>query len=363
MSTTTTTATTTASPADIEAFTFKFAADLAAVAHAATVVLGDKLGLYAALVANGPSTPDELAASTGCDARYLREWLLAQAASGYANYEAATGRFFLDGAQAACLADETLPTFLAGGMAVVSSMHRDEDAVRHGFQTGAGVGWHQHHHDLFVGTERFFRPGYAANLTSSWIPAIDGLEAALERGIHVADVGCGHGSSTILMAQAYPASTFVGYDYHADSIDAARRRADECGVADRVRFEVASAAEFPGTDYGLVCVFDALHDMGDPTSAAAHIRASLAADGVFLLVEPSANDRPEDNFNLVGRIFYSASTFICTPASRAQGGTGAACLGAQAGEAELRTVLTDAGFATVRRAAETPFNMILDVRP
>lgn len=351
------------SPADIEAFTFKFAADLAAVAHAATVVLGDKLGLYAAMVARGPSTPDELADHTGCDARYLREWLLAQAASGYANYESETGRFFLDGAQAACLADESAPTFLAGGMAVVSSMHRDEDAVRHGFETGDGVGWHQHHHDLFTGTERFFRPGYAANLTSSWIPAIEGLDAALQRGIRVADVGCGHGASTLLMAQAYPASTFVGFDYHAESIDAARARALDCGLGDRVRFEVASAADFPGRDHGLVCVFDALHDMGDPTSAAAHIRASLAADGVFLLVEPSANDRPEDNFNLVGRIFYSASTFVCTPASRAQGGADAACLGAQAGEARLRAVLTDAGFATVRRAADTPFNMILDARP
>jgi len=359
------TAPTTAAPTveEIEAFTHRFAGDLGAVAHAATVVLGDKLGLYKALATTGPSTPDEFAAATGCDSRYLREWLLAQAASGYANYDASTGRFFLDGAQAACLADDTAPTFLAGGMAVVSSMHRDEDAVRRAFSTGEGVGWHQHHHDLFIGTERFFRPGYAANLTTSWIPAIAGLDTALERGIRVADVGCGHGSSTILMAQAYPTCEFVGYDYHAPSIDAARIRAAEAGVEDRVRFEVASAADYPGQGFGLVCVFDALHDMGDPTAAAAHIRASLADDGVFLLVEPNAHDQVQDNFNPVGRIFYSASTFVCTPASRSQGGAQAACLGAQAGEATLRSVLTDAGFTSIRRATETPFNMVLDIRP
>ncbi len=328
---------------EIETFMHKFAGDLGAVAHAATVVLGDKLGLYRALAANGPSTPDELAVATGCDGRYLREWLLAQAASGYATYDPSTGRFFLDGAQAACLADDTAPTFLAGGMAVVSSMHRDEDAVRAAFTTGDGVGWHQHHHDLFVGTERFFRPGYAANLTTSWIPAIDGLEAALRRGIRVADVGCGHRSSTILMAEAHPASEFVGYDYHGPSIDQARSRAAAAGVDDRVRFEVASAADYPGDGFGLVCVFDALHDMGDPIAAAAHIRASLADDGVFLLVEPNAADRVEDNFNPVGRIFYSASTFVCTPASRSQSGASAACLGAQAGEATLRSTSATPG--------------------
>ncbi|MDX6234843.1 MAG: hypothetical protein QOH68_3971 [Nocardioidaceae bacterium] len=362
MSTTTSTETRTASPEEIEAFTMKFVADLAAVAHAATVVLGDKLGLYKALATRGPSTPEELAAATGYDGRYLREWLLAQAASGYAEYDASTGRFSLDAAQTACLADESASTFLAGGMAVVSSMHRDEDTVRNGFVTGEGVGWHEHHHDLFIGTERFFRPGYAANLTASWIPAVDGLEEALQRGIRVADVGCGHGSSTILMAQAYPASEFVGFDYHPESIDAARNRAAEAGVQDRVRFEVASAADYLGNEFGLVCVFDALHDMGDPTAAAAHIRTSLAENGIFLLVEPNAHDRVEANFNLVGRIFYSASTFVCTPASRAQGGSDAACLGAQAGETRLRAILSTAGFSTVRRATETPFNMVLDVR-
>lgn len=353
----------TATPEEIEAFTHRFAADLAAVAHAATVVIGDKLGLYQALVQEGPATPAELAEATGYDERYLQEWLCAQAASEYVTYDPATGRFALDAAQAACLADEGAPTFLAGGMAVASSFHRDEDAIREAFRTGDGVGWHEHHPDLFTGTERFFRPGYAANLVSSWIPAIEGLDEKLRAGARVADVGCGHGSSTILLAQAYPAAELVGFDIHPASIEAARARAEEAGVADRVRFEVAAAGAYPGEDYDLVCIFDALHDMGDPTAAARHIRGSLAADGVFLLVEPNAGDTVEDNLNVVGRIFYSASTCICTPASRQQEGPAAACLGAQAGEARLRTVLSDAGFTTVERAAETPFNMILDVRP
>ena len=364
---TTTNPTQTATPApsleQLEAFTMKFVGDPGAVAHAATVVLGDKLGLYTTLAATGPATPAELADATGYDARYLREWLLAQAASGYANYDSKTGTFWLDAAQAACLADDSAPTFLAGGMAVVSSMHRDEDAVRDAFVTGEGVGWHEHHHDLFSGTERFFRPGYAANLVSAWIPAIDGLDAALRRGISVADIGCGFGSSTILMAEAYPDSSFVGYDYHAESIAAARSRAADAGVSDRVTFEVASAAAYPGSDFDLVCIFDALHDMGDPTQAAAHVRASLAEGGVLLLVEPNAAEQVEDNFNIVGRVFYSASTFVCTPASRAQGGADAACLGAQAGETQLRSVLTDAGFSSVLRATETPFNMVIAARP
>jgi SAM-dependent methyltransferase len=351
-----------ASPSDIEAFVGRFVNDLAAVAHAATVVLGDKLGLYRALADFGPATPTDLAEATGCDARYLQEWLLAQAASGYAEYDAETGAFWLDAAQAACLADEDLPTFLAGGMAVVSSLHRDEDRVREAFRSGAGVAWHDHHHDLFTGTERFFRPGYVANLATAWIPAFDGLEPRLAQGIRVADVGCGLGASTILMAQAYPNSEFVGFDYHPESIAIARERARDAGVDDRVRFEVASATEYAGTGYGLVCVFDALHDMGDPTRAAAHIHDTLADDGVFLLVEPNAADDPSGNLGLVGRIFYSASTFICTPASRAQGGEHAACLGAQAGEARLRDVLAAAGFRSIRRATETPFNMVLDVR-
>jgi SAM-dependent methyltransferase len=348
---------------EIDAFVGRFATDLAAVLHGATVVLGDKLGLYKTLAERGPSTAAELAAATGCDERFLREWLSAQAAAEYAHYDPETDRFHLDAAQATCLGDETAPAFMAGGMAVASSLHKDDETVVDAFLSGAGVGWHQHHHDLFIGTERFFRPGYVANLTTAWIPAFPGLDERLRRGASVADVGCGHGASTILLAQSYPQSTFVGFDNHAASVEVARQRAADAGVADRVRFEVAAADAFPGEDYDLVCIFDALHDMGRPDAAAAHIRQRLADDGVLLLVEPNAGDRLQDNLNLVGKIFYSASSFICTPASRAQGGPDAACLGAQAGEARLRALLGDAGFTSVRVAATTPFNMVLDARP
>lgn len=347
--------------ADIEAFVGRFATDLGAVLHAATVVVGDKLGLYQALAEHGPATPAELAEATGCDERYLREWLSAQAASEYAHYDPATGRFHLDAAQAVCLGDPTHPAFVVGGMTVATSLHKDEEAVRSAFTTGHGVGWHEHHDDLFVGTERFFRPGYAANLTTAWIPALEGVEAKLQAGASVADVGCGHGASTIMLAEAYPNSTVVGFDYHQASIDVARKRAADAGLADRVRFEVASAVDFPGAGYDLVCIFDALHDMGDPVAAASHIRAALAADGTWLLVEPSAGDALEENLHLVGRIFYSASTMICTPASRAQ--AGAACMGAQAGDVRLREVVEAGGFSRFRRAAETPFNAVLEVRP
>jgi len=348
-------------PADIDAFVGRFVGDLAAVAHAATVVVGDKLGLYQSLAAAGPSTPAELAAATGCDERYLQEWLCAQAASEYCHYDPTTGRFHLDEVQAMCLADPASPAFVVGGMTVASSMHKDESAVRSAFATGHGVGWHEHHTDLFEGTERFFRPGYVANLTTSWVPALDGVEAKLLAGARVADIGCGHGASTLLLAETYPASTIVGFDYHEASIDVARKRAADAGLSDRVRFEVAGAHDFPGTGYDLVCIFDALHDMGDPTAAAAHIRQALAEDGTWMVVEPAAGDRVEDNLNVVGRVFYSASTMICTPASRAQ--AGAACLGAQAGEARLREVATAGGFGSFRRVAETPFNVVLEARP
>lgn len=357
------TTTTHAAPTDseLEAFVGRFATDLGAVLHAATVVVGDKLGLYRALADHGPATPAELAKATGCDERYLREWLSAQAASDYAKYDPATGRFHLDPAQATCLADPAHPAFVVGGMSVATSVHKDEEMVRSAFTTGHGVGWHEHHNDLFTGTERFFRPGYVANLVSSWIPALDGVEAKLQAGASVADVGCGHGASSLLLAEAYPNSTIVGFDYHEPSIDVARKRAAEAGLSDRVRFEVASASDFPGTGYDLVCIFDALHDMGDPVAAATHIRSALGEDGTWLLVEPSAGDQLEDNLHLVGRIFYSASTMICTPASRSQ--VGAACLGAQAGDARLREVAEAAGFSRFRRAAETPFNAVLEVRP
>ncbi len=360
---TTTTTTPPAAPAadELDQFIGRFVTDLGAVAHAASVVLGDKLGLYRALADLGPSTPSELAERTGCDARYVREWLCAQAASGYAHYDPASGRFHLDAAQTVCLADDTHPAFLAGGMAVVSAMHKDEQKVTDRFVTGEGLGWHEHHDDLFIGTERFFRPSYVANLATSWIPALDGVEDKLAEGGRVADVGCGHGASTILLAETFPDIEITGSDYHAGSIEIARRRAEAAGVDDRVTFEVAGADQFGTGEYDLVCIFDALHDMGDPTSVATHIRRRLAPDGTWLLVEPRAGDRIEDNLNVVGRIFYSASTFICTPASRAQ--DGAACLGAQAGPAVLRQVTERAGFTRFREAVDSPFNLVLEVRP
>lgn len=357
--------TTEAAPAaqdqDIDAFLGRFVTDLGAVAHGASIVLGDRLGLYRALAELGPSTPEDVAARAGCDPRYVREWLCAQAASGYAHYDPATARFHLDAAQTACLADETHPAFVAGGMAVVSAMHKDEQSVSERFRSGDGLGWHDHHDDLFTGTERFFRPSYVANLTSSWIPALDGVERTLDSGGRVADLGCGHGASTILLAQRFPEIEITGFDYHAPSIEIARQRAERAGVADRVRFEVAPADDFGDGRYDLICIFDALHDMGDPLAAARHIRSRLADDGTWLLVEPRAGDRVEDNLNPIGRIFYSASTFICTPASRAQ--TGAACLGAQAGPAVLRDIVEQAGFTQFREAVESPFNLVLEIRP
>ncbi|MGH2684196.1 MAG: class I SAM-dependent methyltransferase, partial [Actinomycetota bacterium] len=324
---------------------------------------GDKLGLYRALASRGPATAAEIAGDTGCDERYVQEWLNAQAASEYCHYDPATGRYHLDDTQRTCLADESAPAFLAGGMAVASSVHKDEEKVTAAFRTGGGVGWHEHHDDLFVGTERFFRPLYVGNLTPAWIPALEGVEEKLQAGGRIADVGCGHGASTVLLGGAYPASTVTGFDYHKPSIDVARKRAADAGVADRVTFETASAADFPGQGYDLVCIFDALHDMGDPVGALRHIREALDEDGTLLLVEPNAGDKVEDNLHVVGRIFYSASTFLCTPNSRDQGGAGAACLGAQAGEARLREVAEAAGFTRFRRATETPFNLVLELRP
>lgn len=345
----------------LEAFMGRFVVDLGACAAGANVVVGDRLGLYEALFEHQPATADEVAAAAHCDARYVREWLCGQAAGGYAEYDPATGRFSMNAEQAACLVDESSPTYLPGAFQLAGAMYKDVDKIVHAFETGEGVGWHQHDHDLFEGTERFFRPGYAANLVESWIPALEGVEARLLAGARVADVGCGHGASTIIMAQAFPRSEVIGFDYHEASIDAARAAAQAAGVGDRVRFEVASAAAFPGEDYDLVCMFDCLHDMGDPAGAAAHVRRALAGDGTWLIVEPNAGDHIEDNLNPVGRIFYSASTLICTPASRSQE-VGLA-LGAQAGEARLREVVTSGGFRRFRRATETPFNIVLEARP
>jgi 2-polyprenyl-3-methyl-5-hydroxy-6-metoxy-1,4-benzoquinol methylase len=335
--------------------------DFGSLLTGALVVLGDRLDLYRTLAgAGGPLTSTELATRAGCAERYVREWLAAQAASGYVTYTG-DGRYTLDDEQATAFTDESSPACVIGGFQAMLAATRSLDRLTETFRTGEGVGWHEHHHDLFRGTERFFRPGYIANLADSWIPALHDVEDKLRRGAKVADVGCGHGASTIILAQEYPASRFVGFDYHQPSIDAARKAAAEAGVGDRVSFETASAKDYPGTGYDLVAFFDCLHDMGDPTGAAAHVLASLAPDGTWMIVEPYANDDVADNLNPVGRVFYSASTLICTPASLSQE-VGAA-LGAQAGEARLREVVTAGGFSRFRRAAETPFNLVLEARP
>jgi len=344
----------------LNAFMGRFVGDLGAVMHAATVVVGDQLGLYKRL-AEGPADVETLAKRTETDPRYLREWLSAQAASGYVEYDPKTERFSLSEEQALALAQEGSPAFIPGAFQIAVAQFKAIPKMAQAMRTGLGLGWHEHDASLFHGTERFFRPGYAANLVSAWIPALEGVEARLKAGASVADVGCGHGASTVIMAQAYPESTFVGFDYHAPSIEHARAAARAAGVDDRVRFEVARAQDYPGGGYDLVAVFDCLHDMGDPVGAAAHVRSTLKDDGTWLIVEPYAKDRLEDNLNPVGRVFYSASTFICTPASRSQ--EVGACLGAQAGEQRLRDVVTKGGFRHFRRATETPFNLVLEARP
>ena len=341
-------------------FMGKFVADIGAVMHAATIVVGDQLGLYKAL-AEKPQSADALARRTETDPRYLREWLSSQAASGYVMYDAASETFSMSEEQAFALATEGSPAFIPGAFEIAVAQFKAIPKMTQALRTGLGLGWHEHDACLFSGTERFFRPGYAANLVSSWIPALNGIEKRLQAGATVADVGCGHGASTLIMAEAYPKSTFVGFDYHEPSIAHARAAAKKAGVADRVSFEVASAKSYPGEAYDLVTMFDCLHDMGDLAGAAAHVRKSLRKDGVWMIVEPFAHDRLEDNLNPVGRIFYSASTFICTPASRSQ--EVGRCLGAQAGEKRLRAVAVEGGFSGFRRAAETPFNMIFEATP
>jgi len=338
----------------------KLVGDMGAAMSAALVVLGDRLGLYRAL-SKGPATSAEVAKRAGTAERYTREWLAAQAAAGYVQYNAGTGCYSVTPEQAFAFAQEGSPAFVPGAFQVISSMFRDEPKIAEAFRSGKGVGWHEHDAALFHGTERFFRPGYNANLVNNWIPALGGVREKLERGASVADVGCGHGASTIIMAIAFPNSSFIGFDYHEPSIARARAAAKEAGVADRARFEVAPAQSYPGGNYDFVTFFDCLHDMGDPVGAARHVRKTLAADGTWMIVEPMAQDRLEQNLNPVGRIFYSASTMICTPASLSQEvGLG---LGAQAGEARLKEVITSAGFSRFRRATETPFNMVLEARP
>jgi SAM-dependent methyltransferase len=308
-----------------------------------------------------PVTSAELARRTRTTERYVREWLNANAASGYVVYDAATGTYQMPPEQALALAVEDSPAFLPGAFQIISSCFHDADKIEQAFLTGKGVGWHEHHHDLFHGTERFFRPGYIANLISQWIPSLDGVEAKLRAGAKVADVGCGLGASTIVLAKAFPKSEFFGFDYHAGSIDLAQQAAKREGVADRVTFAVASAKSFPGQDYDFIAFFDCLHDMGDPVGAAAHVHASMKADGTWMIVEPYAEDTAEGNHNPVGRVFYSASTMLCVPASMAQE-VGAA-LGAQAGEKRIREVVTGGGFGRFRRATQTPFNLVFEARP
>lgn len=336
--------------------------DFGATMHAGLVVIGESLGLYKAMAQAGKAiTPAELAERTETNERYVREWLNAQAAGGYVSYDAANQTYFLSEEQAFALANEQSPAYLPGAFLLAVSAVRAVPQLTERFRTGEGFGWHEHDAGLFRGTEMFFRPGYAANLTGAWIPALDGVEEKLKAGAKVADIGCGLGASTVLMAQAYPNSTFVGFDYHDRSIEMARERAKEGGVADRVSFEVAKAKDFPGTDYDFVTYFDCLHDMGDPVGAAAHVKESLAADGTWMIVEPFAHDEVKDNLNPIGRAFYSASTLLCTPASLSQE-VGLA-LGAQAGEARLRDVITKGGLSHFRRATETPFNIVYEAKP
>jgi SAM-dependent methyltransferase len=347
--------------AKLEQFMGQFVCDLGAALTAPLVVIGDKLGLYKAMADSEPVTPQELAERTGCRERYIREWLCQQAASGYVEYDATEQTFRLPPEQAMALADEDSPAFIPGAFQLAAAVVKDEPHIAERFRSGEGFGWHEHHEDLYAGTERFFRPGYLANLVDAWLPALEGVVAKLTAGARVADIGCGHGASTILMAEAFPASEFVGSDYHEGSVQAARAAVERRELSDRVSFEVASAKDFGAGPFDLVCVFDALHDMGDPVGAARHVRDRLAADGTWMVVEPSAGDAVEENLNPVGRIFYGGSTMLCTPASLSQE-VGLA-LGAQAGQKRLTEVLNDGGFSRVRRAAETPFNIVLEARP
>jgi SAM-dependent methyltransferase len=347
--------------AKLHEFMMKAVGEMGAAMNAALILVGDKLGIYKAMAGSGPMTSEEIAAKTKTHERYVREWLAAQSAGGFITYDSSTKKYTLPPEQALALADENSAVFLPGFFEIVSACIKDEAKVTEAFRTGKGLGWHEHDHCLFAGTERFFRPNYRAHLIGEWIPALGDTESKLKAGAKVADVGCGLGTSTILMAQAYPKSTFVGFDYHPASIEMARKAAAAAGVSDRVKFEVASAKEYPGESYQLVAFFDCLHDMGDPEGAARHVRKTLDSGGAWMIVEPFANDRLEDNLNPIGRVFYAASTMLCTPASLSQEvGLG---LGAQAGEGRLSKILKSAGFTRVRRAAETPFNIVLEARP
>jgi len=338
----------------------KVVADMGGAAAGALVRLGDRLGLFKALASAGPQSSHELSKRTKTHERLLREWLHGMAAAQYVTYDSASEKFSMTPEQAFAFAEEDGPAFMPGGFQAMGSMWLDEEKVAKSFKTGKALNWGQHHHSLFEGTERFFRPGYNANLIGSWIPSLDGVKEKLEKGALVADVGCGHGASTILMAKTYPHSKFIGFDYHKPSVLAATKKAKAAGVANNTKFQVANATSFPGKGYDFVTFFDCLHDMADPEGAAKHVRKTLKPDGTWMIVEPNAMDKPEQNHNPLGKIFYGASTLVCVGVSLAQNGP---ALGAQAGEARLREVVTKGGFTRFRRATETPFNIILETRP
>jgi SAM-dependent methyltransferase len=342
-------------------FVFRAVEEVGASLGTALVVMGDKLGLYRAMAGAGPLTSGELAERSGTAERYVREWLNAQSAGGFVEYDPQTGRYLLPPEHAVALTDESSPAYLPGLFQIALGSIIDSPRIAEAARSGTGIGWHDHVGDVHEGCERFFRPGYNAHLLSEWLPALPGVVERLEAGATVADVGCGHGASTVLMAQAFPESTFVGCDYHEGSIATARSRTEAAGFGDRVRFEVAPASAFPGTGYDLVTMFDCLHDMGDPRGAVRHVREALAPDGTFMIVEPAAGDHVEDNLNPVGRAYYGFSTLLCTPCSLSQE-VGLA-LGAQAGEARIGEVVTDAGFGEFSRVAETPFNIVYAARP
>jgi len=345
----------------LEQFVFKAVEEVGATLNAALVVMGDRLGLYRALAEAGPLDPAGLAERTGTTERYVREWLNAQAAGGYVDYDPTSGRYSLPPEHAVALTDESSPAYLPGFFQFALGSASDYQHIVEAARNGGGFGWGEHGRDVLDGCERFFRPGYHTNVVAAWLPALEGVVEKLERGARVADIGCGHGASTILMAEAFPRSRVVGSDYHDGSIATARVRAEEAGVADRVAFEVAPGAGHPGSGYDLVTMFDCLHDMGDPAGAARHVRELLAPDGSWMIVEPAAGDRVEQNFNPVGRVYYGFSTLVCTPASLSQE-VGLA-LGAQAGEARIREIVEGAGFTRFRRAAETPLNFVFEARP
>ena len=356
--------TTEAQPVDeakLEQFMGQAVTDMGAAMNGVLVMIGGQLGLWGAMHGAGALTPVELSARSGVSERYCREWLAAQAASGYVECDPEANTFTLPPEQAMAFADPDSPVYLLGGYHVISSAFKDRERLAERFRSGDGFGWHEHDPELFLGTEQFFRPGYRTHLVAEWIPALDGVDEKLRAGAKVADIGCGHGISTVLMAQSYPDSTFHGFDYHDASIERAAEIAAEEGVSGNTEFAVASAKDFPGEGYDLVCFFDCLHDMGDPVGAMKHVRDAIADDGTVMLVEPFANDELADNLNPVGRIYYAASTLICTPSSLDQD-VGLA-LGAQAGEQRLADVAHEAGFDRFGRATETPFNLVLEARP